>query len=174
MRIQCRVGGRPPPDIQWYLHGQRLVQDNRHKIIVNESGCHTLLITSCQLSDTGPITCLARNRSGEAMAQVHNLIHTAAKRQFLSKKSLFRFWAKNMNFATVCKTRQDIIHFFHGICYLILVHSLSKKVIFFCYHKRRKSIDLSPRFSTKNKPWKKWMICFPLIAQLTCFFRLLV
>ena len=74
VRIQCRVGGRPPPDIQWYLHGKRLIQDNRHKIIVNESGCHTLLINACQLSDTGPITCVARNRSGEAMAQVDLMI----------------------------------------------------------------------------------------------------
>lgn len=71
VRIQCRVGGRPPPDIQWYLHGHRLTQDHRHKIIVNESGCNTLLITSVQLTDTGPITCTARNRSGEALAQVH-------------------------------------------------------------------------------------------------------
>ena len=71
LRVQCRVGGRPPPDIHWYLHGQRLCEDNRHKIIVNESGCHTLLIISAQLSDNGPITCVARNRSGEAMAQVY-------------------------------------------------------------------------------------------------------
>jgi hypothetical protein len=70
VRIQCRVGGRPPPDLHWYSNGQRLVQDNRHKIIVNESGCHTLLITAAQLPDTGPITCLTRNRSGEAVAQV--------------------------------------------------------------------------------------------------------
>merc|ERR1712126_356866 len=26
-RINCRVSGRPPPDIQWYLNGQRLIQD---------------------------------------------------------------------------------------------------------------------------------------------------
>ena len=29
-----------------------------------------MLIISAQLSDTGPITCVARNRSGEAVAQV--------------------------------------------------------------------------------------------------------
>ena len=50
VRIQCRVGGRPPPDIQWYSNGLRLVEDSRHKIIVNESGCHTLLISNIQLS----------------------------------------------------------------------------------------------------------------------------
>ena len=70
LRVQCRVGGRPPPEIQWYLHGHRLCQDKRHKIIVNESGCHTLLIISAQVSDNGPIMCVAHNRSGEAIAQV--------------------------------------------------------------------------------------------------------
>ena len=32
-----------------------------------------MLIISAQLSDTGPITCVARNRSGEAVAQVQTL-----------------------------------------------------------------------------------------------------
>jgi len=32
-----------------------------------------MLIISAQLSDTGPITCVARNRSGEAVAQVQIL-----------------------------------------------------------------------------------------------------
>ena len=58
------------PSVQWYSNGHRLVQDSRHKIIVNESGCHTLLISNAQLSDTGALTCVARNRSGEAIAQV--------------------------------------------------------------------------------------------------------
>ena len=91
IRIQCRVGGRPPPDIQWYSNGQhRLVQDSRHKIIVNESGCHTLLISNAQLSDTGALTCIARNRSGEAIAQVflqkyyvHILLSTTSKNFYM-------------------------------------------------------------------------------------------
>ena len=70
-----------------------------------------------------------------------------------------------MNFATVCKTRHDIIHFFHGICYLILVHSLSKKVIFFCYH-----IDLSPRFSTKKQALKKMNDMFSPDCSAHMFF----
>ena len=90
IRIQCRVGGRPPPDIQWYSNGHRLVQDSRHKIIVNESGCHTLLISNAQLSDTGALTCIARNRSGEAIAQVflqkyyvHILLSTTSKNFYM-------------------------------------------------------------------------------------------
>ena len=57
-RINCRVSGRPPPDIQWYLNGQRLIQDDRHKIIVNESGCHALLLTKTVLNDSGTIACV--------------------------------------------------------------------------------------------------------------------
>ena len=101
IRIQCRVGGRPPPDIQWYSNGHRLVQDSRHKIIVNESGCHTLLISNAQLSDTGALTCVARNRSGEAIAQVfftsnysralHNATFGPTKMQRYAKSALFKF-----------------------------------------------------------------------------------
>ena len=64
------MSGRPPPDIQWYLNGQRLIQDDRHKVIVNEAGSHSLLITKTILSDTGSIACVATNRSGEAAFQV--------------------------------------------------------------------------------------------------------
>ena len=61
----------PPPDIFWYLNGQRLIQDERHRIIVNEAGCHALLITSSKLEDGGIISCLAKNGSGEAAFQVN-------------------------------------------------------------------------------------------------------
>ena len=76
IRIQVRVGGRPPPDLYWYSNGSMLVQDYRHKIIVNEAGCHTLLITSANLADTGTLTCLAKSRSGEAVTQVGQLTIT--------------------------------------------------------------------------------------------------
>ena len=69
-RINCRVSGRPPPDIQWFLNGHRLIQDDRHKVIVNEAGYHVLLLTKTVLSDTGTIACVALNRSGEAAFQV--------------------------------------------------------------------------------------------------------
>jgi hypothetical protein len=57
-------------DIFWYLNGTRLIQDERHRIIVNESGCHAMLITSAKLEDAGTISCLAKNGSGEAAFQV--------------------------------------------------------------------------------------------------------
>ena len=73
LRISCRVSGRPPPDIQWFLNGQRLVQDDRHKVIVNEAGCHALLLTKTVVSDTGSVACVAVNRSGEAAFQVRRV-----------------------------------------------------------------------------------------------------
>lgn len=81
VRIGCRVAGRPPPDIQWFrlptdpsrpgpVVGQRLLQDERHSLVVNESGAHALLINKSVLSDSGVLACVAHNRSGEATFQV--------------------------------------------------------------------------------------------------------
>jgi hypothetical protein len=61
-------------DIFWYLNGQRLIQDDRHRIIVNEAGCHALLMTSAKMEDAGTISCLAKNGSGEAAFQVKSEI----------------------------------------------------------------------------------------------------
>ena len=90
VRIGCRVAGRPPPDIQWFrlpppsstgsgtgsqaVVGHRLLQDERHSLVVNESGAHALLINKTVLSDSGVLACVAHNRSGEATFQVLPLI----------------------------------------------------------------------------------------------------
>ena len=42
-----------------------------------------MLIISAQLSDTGPITCVARNRSGEAVAQVQILKKCSSRNYYL-------------------------------------------------------------------------------------------
>jgi hypothetical protein len=59
------------------LNGQRLIQDERHRIIVNEAGCHALLLTSARLEDAGTISCLAKNGSGESAFQV--IVHFVLK-----------------------------------------------------------------------------------------------
>ena len=68
--IGWKIIGVPLLDIFWYLNGQRLIQDDRHRIIVNEAGCHALMFTSAKLDDAGTILCLAKNGSGEAAFQV--------------------------------------------------------------------------------------------------------
>ena len=110
IRIQCRVGGRPPPDIQWYSNGYRLVQDSRHKIIVNESGCHTLLISNIQLSDTGSLTCVARNRSGEAVAQV-----TSVKSFLLFRSDLIQLPNRNTKEKKVGTLPPNSLHTFSSV-----------------------------------------------------------
>ena len=47
-----------------------MTQDARHKVIVNEAGCYALLVTGTLPADSGPIGCVATNRSGEASFSV--------------------------------------------------------------------------------------------------------
>ena len=70
VRFTCRVTGRPASEIVWYKGGQRVTQDARHKVIVNEAGCYALLVTGTLPADSGPIGCVATNRSGEASFSV--------------------------------------------------------------------------------------------------------
>ena len=79
VRLTCRVNGRPAPEIIWYKGGRQVGQDERHKVIVNEQGCHALLITSALLTDQGEIGCIARNRSGEAGFTVASLLLSNGK-----------------------------------------------------------------------------------------------
>ncbi|XP_055350635.1 titin-like [Paramacrobiotus metropolitanus] len=53
VRFDCRVSGRPYPEVLWYRNGQPIYDDFTHKIIVNESGEHSLMITHASLDDTG-------------------------------------------------------------------------------------------------------------------------
>ncbi|RWS20629.1 titin-like isoform X1, partial [Leptotrombidium deliense] len=63
-RFDCRVGGRPPPDVSWYINGRKLVDDHNYKLIVNEGGVHSLMIKVVSREDAGTITCIAKNRNG--------------------------------------------------------------------------------------------------------------
>ncbi len=65
VRFDCRVSGRPYPEVTWYLNGRPILDDSTHKILVNESGNHALMITSAQVYDSGLIQCVARNKGGE-------------------------------------------------------------------------------------------------------------
>lgn len=69
-RFECRVTGRPYPDVTWYINGRKVGDDTTHKILVNESGNHALMITSVSRNDSGVITCVAQNKAGETSFQV--------------------------------------------------------------------------------------------------------
>ncbi len=79
VRVNCRVRGRPEPQVAWFLRGDRVRPGERVKVVVNEAGCHTLLITKAQLDDQGAIGCVASNRSGQQTFQVTCVVCCAYK-----------------------------------------------------------------------------------------------
>jgi titin len=79
VRFDSRVSGRPYPDVSWYHNGQSIFDDFTHKIIVNESGEHSLLITHTDMSDTGQYSCVARNYSAETSIEFSLIVEEADK-----------------------------------------------------------------------------------------------
>lgn len=65
VRFDCSVRGRPPPEVTWFLGNRRVTNDATHKILVNEGGVHSLMITYVNKIDAGCYTCIARNKNGE-------------------------------------------------------------------------------------------------------------
>ncbi|NXD44260.1 MYPN protein, partial [Copsychus sechellarum] len=64
-RLDCKVSGLPTPDLTWLLNGKPVLPDARHKMLVRETGVHSLLIDPLSQSDAGTYTCLATNRTGQ-------------------------------------------------------------------------------------------------------------
>uniref|UniRef100_A0A8D2N7Y1 Myopalladin n=1 Tax=Zonotrichia albicollis TaxID=44394 RepID=A0A8D2N7Y1_ZONAL len=64
-RLDCKVSGLPTPELTWLLNGKAVLPDSRHKMLVRETGVHSLLIDPLALSDAGTYTCLATNRTGQ-------------------------------------------------------------------------------------------------------------
>jgi len=89
VRFDCRVTGRPYPEVTWFLNGQTIIDDATHKVLVNEAGNHSLMITEVSLADNGTITCVARNKSGETNFQV--ALHVLEREQMVSPKFVERF-----------------------------------------------------------------------------------
>ncbi|RWS09309.1 titin-like isoform X1, partial [Dinothrombium tinctorium] len=94
VRFDCRVGGRPQPDVLWYLNGRQLVDDTTHKLIINEGGVHSLMITFTTLEDAGTITCVARNRNGECRFDVN--LTVIEREQVVAPKFIERFKTVNV------------------------------------------------------------------------------
>jgi hypothetical protein len=55
-RFDCRVTGRPYPEVTWYLNGKQICDDATHKVLVNESGNHALMITNVHRSNAGTVS----------------------------------------------------------------------------------------------------------------------
>lgn len=88
-RFDCRVTGRPYPEVTWYINGQQVTNDLTHKILVNESGNNSLMITNVSRSDAGIVTCIARNKAGETSSQC--TLNVIEKEQVVAPKFVERF-----------------------------------------------------------------------------------
>ncbi|XP_010076532.1 PREDICTED: myopalladin [Pterocles gutturalis] len=64
-RLDCKVSGLPPPDLTWLLNGKPVLPDGTHKMLVRETGVHSLLIDPLSQNDAGTYTCLATNKTGQ-------------------------------------------------------------------------------------------------------------
>ncbi|NWY04574.1 MYPN protein, partial [Nothoprocta ornata] len=64
-RLDCKVSGLPTPDLTWLLNGKPVLPDATHKMLVRETGVHSLLIDPLTQNDAGTYTCLASNKTGQ-------------------------------------------------------------------------------------------------------------
>ncbi|KAI4555533.1 hypothetical protein MJG53_019223 [Ovis ammon polii x Ovis aries] len=64
-RLDCKVSGLPPPELTWLLNGQPVLPDTSHKMLVRETGVHSLLIDPLTQRDAGTYTCVATNKTGQ-------------------------------------------------------------------------------------------------------------
>ncbi|XP_055379031.1 titin isoform X2 [Condylostylus longicornis] len=88
-RFDCRVTGKPYPDVFWFINDRQVYDDNTHKILVNESGSHSLMITATSRYDAGVVKCLARNKAGEVLCQAQ--LNVLEKEQVIAPQFVQRF-----------------------------------------------------------------------------------
>lgn len=93
-RFDCRLTGRPYPEVAWFINGNPVINDATHKILVNESGNHSLMITNVSRYDAGVVTCVARNKSGEVSTQANLIV--VEKEQVVAPKFVERFSTVNV------------------------------------------------------------------------------
>lgn len=92
-RFDCRVTGRPYPEVFWFINDNQVRDDATHKILVNESGNHSLLITNVGRYDNGVVTCSARNNAvaGGPLPSIQAKLNVLEKEQVVAPKFVERF-----------------------------------------------------------------------------------
>lgn len=92
-RFDCRVTGRPYPEVFWFINDTQVRDDATHKILVNESGNHSLLITNVSRYDNGVVTCTARNNAvaGGPLPSIQAKLSVLEKEQVVAPKFVERF-----------------------------------------------------------------------------------
>lgn len=66
--FDCLVVGHPPPTVDWYHNGKKIVPDGRTKIQVAGGGSHALIILDTNVDDAGEYLAIARNSHGTAQS----------------------------------------------------------------------------------------------------------
>uniref|UniRef100_A0A914YW62 Ig-like domain-containing protein n=1 Tax=Panagrolaimus superbus TaxID=310955 RepID=A0A914YW62_9BILA len=66
--FDCLVVGYPPPTVEWYHNGKKIVPDGRTKIQVAGGGSHALIILDSTLDDCGEYVAIAKNSHGTAQS----------------------------------------------------------------------------------------------------------
>lgn len=65
VRLDAKVSGTQPIDIFWMKDGQKILQDERFKMLF-EDGTNTLMLLEAAVDDSGNYECVALNKAGEA------------------------------------------------------------------------------------------------------------
>lgn len=93
-RFDCRLTGRPYPEVFWFINEKQVFDDATHKILVNEQGNHSLMITNVSRYDGGVVSCIARNKAGEVTTQAKLVV--LEKEQVVAPKFVERFTTVNV------------------------------------------------------------------------------
>lgn len=94
VRFECRVSGRPEPEITWYK-GDHLIHDSDHfKCVVNEEGNYALLIMGADPEDAGTYKCVASNSVGSSSFTVK--LSIIQRQQTVAPKFVERFMNTNV------------------------------------------------------------------------------
>ncbi|KAK2186867.1 hypothetical protein NP493_186g03131 [Ridgeia piscesae] len=65
-KLQCKISGKPEPDITWCKDGKEIVSGDRIKFLFVDDESQALLISDVQEADMGTYKCRAVNKVGEA------------------------------------------------------------------------------------------------------------
>ena len=69
-KLEVKVDGRPKPEIQWTINGQKIRADDHHiKLFVGEEGTYSLMFDKCTPNDSGTYGVIASNDFGKTSVE---------------------------------------------------------------------------------------------------------
>ena len=93
VRFECRVSGRPEPEVLWYKNDSRIYDCEHYKCVVNEEGNYALLIMGADGTDTATYKCVATNSTGQASFTV--CLNVIEREHTIAPKFVERFQHMN-------------------------------------------------------------------------------